>query len=67
MGGGSLWKKIIDEILPEVFFLLLFCLFVFKKTHVVLLIDWEYLLVGHCFELALIVISTAPKYCASDF
>jgi len=33
----------------------------------VLLIGWTDLLVGHCFEVALTVISNAPKYCVSDF
>lgn len=33
----------------------------------ILLIDWADALVGHHFEIALTVISNAPKYCISDF
>lgn len=34
-----------------------------RKRHVIRLIDWSGLLVVHCFEVALTVISNAPKYC----
>lgn len=63
MGAGSLrenhWWDFARGFLPAALFL--------KKTHVVLLIDWTDLLVGHCFEVALTIISDAPKYCVSDF
>lgn len=63
MGADSLWEKITGEILPEVFLQLHF----FYRPSVVLLITETDLLVGCNFEVALTVISNAPKCCCSGF